>query len=195
MKYQVIEKVLGFDHRHIVMRPNKNFYVKEYKGNKNTLIRSLDTKDLFVARQKALIVDMQPRPVPKKYSKIDTTYKFQDNTSERTGVIAELIFEDHMLHKNYEVYKPIVDRTGVDYIVEKDGKMYKFQVKSTNKPYESKRSIKITTRGKKHYSSLCDYIAYLDLDDNAMYILPTKDLPLDKQSIPFSRIRDYCTTF
>ena len=195
MKYQVIEKVLGFDHRHIVMRPNKNFYVKEYKGNKNTLIRSLDTKDLFVARQKALIVDMQPRPVPKKYSKIDTTYKFQDNTSERTGVIAELIFEDHMLHKNYEVYKPVVDRTGVDYIVEKDGKMYKFQVKSTNKPYESKRSIKITTRGKKHYSSLCDYIAYLDLDDNAMYILPTKDLPLDKQSIPFSKIRDYSTTF
>ena len=195
MKYQVIEKVLGFDHRHIVMRPNKNFYVKEYKGNKNTLIRSLDTKDLFVARQKALIVDMQPRPVPKKYSKIDTTYKFQDNTSERTGVIAELIFEDHMLHKNYEVYKPVVDRTGVDYIVEKDGKMYKFQVKSTNKPYESKRSIKITTRGKKHYSSLCDYIAYLDLDDNAVYILPTKNLPLDKQSIPFSKIRDYSTTF
>ena len=195
MKYQVIEKVLGFDHRHIVMHHNKNFYVKEYKGNKNTLIRSLDTKDLFVARQKALIVDMQPRPVPKKYSKIDTTYKFQDNTSERTGVIAELIFEDHMLHKNYEVYKPVVDRTGVDYIVEKDGKMYKFQVKSTNKPYESKRSIKITTRGKKHYSSLCDYIAYLDLDDNAVYILPTKNLPLDKQSIPFSKIRDYSTTF
>jgi hypothetical protein len=127
--------------------------------------------------------------------KITMSYKFRDNISDRTGIIAELIFEEQMLHKKYEVYKPVVDRTGVDYLVEKDGKMYKFQVKSTIRPYESKRSIKITTRGKKHYSSLCDYIAYLDLDDNAMYILPTKDLPLDKQSIPFSRIRDYSTTF
>lgn len=93
----------------------------------------------------------------------------------RKGAIAELIFSAVALDKGLNVYKPVVDDKGCDFIVCNDSRLFKVQVKSTysqDKRHSftnQKEQYKVTNR--RSYKGHTKY-EIGDYDALVIYIVP-----------------------
>ena len=169
------------------------YYVREwFPFAKKNATKTLDTEDLDIAIERAKRIQLEPSGLSKKGTPLPTYgYKFGKVTAARAGQIAELIFEDMMRKQNYEVSKPVVDEYGYDYILGRDNKFYKVQVKST---HQEKGAVNLSTRDGRMYKDLVDYLAYINFEESRLYFMPTEKLP-DKSRLPFSELRMYTIDF
>ena len=147
---------------------------------------SLKTKD----KQLAII------EAKKKYQKIVGTHKALEEslfnsedveiaTSQRgLGRICEDKFKNLMLVKGYQVYAPVEDIWGSDFIISKDGENFeRVQVKSTAQ--EKNMTFHLCTHHseKKIYKDVVDYMAFISIKDDAVWMVPSERLPDNKTGI------------
>ena len=137
----------------------------------------------------------------KKYAKIVGTQKVLEEslfnpedvkiaTSQRgLGRICEDKFKNMMMIKQYQVYTPLEDIWGVDFIISEDGKNFKrVQIKSTAQ--DNNMSFHLCTHHseKKMYKHIVDYMAFISIRDDAIWMVPSEELPDDKTGISKSTL-------
>ena len=90
------------------------------------------------------------------------------------GRIAEDKFKNLMMLKGYQVYAPVEDIWGIDFIVIDDEfNTHKVQVKSSSKdsrPWPLKNTLGI------RYNDTCTHMAFISLYENKMWYVPMKVL-------------------
>ena len=91
------------------------------------------------------------------------------------GCFAEYHFATTAMLKGFNISFPLLDSTKYDCIIEKDGKLFKIQIKYLGKDrYKNKRSIQITLKrtGTKSYNlNDVDYFAFWHEIKNGFYII------------------------
>ena len=90
------------------------------------------------------------------------------------GRIAEDKFKNLMMLKGYQVYAPVEDIWGIDFIViDNEFNIHKVQVKSSSKdsrPWPLKNTLGI------RYNDTCTHMAFISLYENKMWYVPMKVL-------------------
>ena len=164
---------------------NKNQEFLEIIG-----VSTLKTEKLQLLRQK------------KKYAKIVGTQKVLEEslfnaedvkiaTSQRgLGRICEDKYKHMMMILGDQVYTPLEDIWGVDFIISKDGKNFeRVQVKSTAQ--DNNMSFHLCTHHseKKMYKHIVDYMAFVSITDDAIWMVPSEKLPDNKTGISISTLK------
>lgn len=110
------------------------------------------------------------------------------------GRICEDKFKNLMMVKGYQVYKPVEDIWGSDFIISKDGKNFeRVQVKSTAQYSSSKAQFHLMTNHTDRipYREIVDYMAFISVIDDTVWMIPVEHLP-DKTGIRVSELKkDY----
>lgn len=112
-------------------------------------------------------------------------------TSQRgLGRICEDKFKNLMMVKGYQVYTPVEDIWGTDFIISKDGKNFtSVQVKATAQT--GKMSFHLSTHHteKKMYKHIVDYMAFISIMDDTVWLVPSQNLP-DKTGMMLSELKE-----
>jgi len=99
-------------------------------------------------------------------------------THNQKGCFAEYHFAATAISLGYNVSTPLSSSSYYDCILEKDGNLFKIQIKYLGKNRRRlKNSIQITLRrtGLKSYQKkYVDYFALWDVDNNGFFIIPNK---------------------
>ena len=97
-----------------------------------------------------------------------------------------------MMVKNYQVYTPVEDIWGSDFIISKDGKNFeRVQVKSTAQTGKMSFHLMTNHTDKQPYKQLVDYMAFISIMDDVIWLVPVKDLP-NKTGMAVSELKkDY----
>jgi hypothetical protein len=108
------------------------------------------------------------------------------------GRICEDKFKNLMMVKGYQVYTPVEDIWGSDFIISKDGKNFeRVQVKSTAQTGKMSFHLMTNHTNKQLYKHLVDYMAFISIMDDVIWLVPVKDLP-DKTGMTLSELKkDY----
>lgn len=110
------------------------------------------------------------------------------------GRICEDKFKNLMMVKGYQVYKPVEDIWGSDFIISKDGKNFeRVQVKSTAQYPSEKAQFHLMTNHTDRipYREIVDYMAFISVIDDTVWMIPVEHLP-DKTGIRVSELKkDY----
>jgi len=108
------------------------------------------------------------------------------------GRICEDKFKNLMMVKGYQVYTPVEDIWGSDFIISKDGKNFeRVQVKSTAQTGKMSFHLMTNHTDKQLYKHLVDYMAFISIMDDVIWLVPVKDLP-DKTAMTLSELKkDY----
>tara|TARA_X000001036_G_C20357312_1_gene675059 strand:- start:66 stop:692 length:627 start_codon:yes stop_codon:yes gene_type:complete len=108
------------------------------------------------------------------------------------GRICEDKFKNLMMVKGYQVYTPVEDIWGSDFIISKDGKNFeRVQVKSTAQTGKMSFHLMTNHTDKQLYKNLVDYMAFISIMDDVIWLVPVKDLP-DKTGMTLSELKkDY----
>ena len=178
-----------------------SYYGRKYCGYKTTsrgkktryIVRSLKTTDLEEARQKISNFDFgeyEPRDKPSAFGTRLKTMGFEyiPKVPNEIGAFGESIFVGKMCDQGYEVYQPKYDRWGADYVVCKDGKYWKVQVKTTSR---SDFNINLYNRAGLRYVENVDYIALISLSESYFYYIPTSNIPSDTKYITSKNIGNF----
>jgi hypothetical protein len=108
------------------------------------------------------------------------------------GRICEDKFKNLMMVKGYQVYTPVEDIWGSDFIISKDGvKFERVQVKSTAQTGKMSFHLMTNHTDKQLYKDLVDHMAFISIMDDVIWLVPVKDLP-DKTGMSLSELKkDY----
>ena len=108
------------------------------------------------------------------------------------GRICEDKFKNLMMVKGYQVYTPVEDIWGSDFIISKDGvKFERVQVKSTAQTGKMSFHLMTNHTDKQLYKDLVDHMAFISIMDDVIWLVPVKDLP-DKTAMTLSELKkDY----
>ena len=108
------------------------------------------------------------------------------------GRLCEDKFKNLMMVKGYQVYTPVEDIWGSDFLISKDGKHFeKVQVKSTSQ--NGKMSFHLVTNHSERvaYKNIVDHMAFISILDDCVWMVPVENLP-DKSGITLTELkRDY----
>ena len=108
------------------------------------------------------------------------------------GRLCEDKFKNLMMVKGYQVYTPVEDIWGSDFLISKNGKDFeRIQVKSTAST--GKISFHLVTNhvDKVPYKKIVDKMAFISIMDDTVWLIPVKNLP-EKQGMSLSELkRDY----
>ncbi len=90
------------------------------------------------------------------------------------GNLAEDKFKNIMMYQGYEVYKPVEDIWGSDFVLFKGNEVLKVQLKSSNLTdghwqLQNNRGIK--------YKELCTHMAFIHLQTQKIYMISSNELP------------------
>ncbi len=110
------------------------------------------------------------------------------------GRIAEDKFKNLMMLKGYQVYAPVEDIWGIDFIViDNEFNIHKVQVKSSSKdsrPWPLKNTLGI------RYNDTCTHMAFISLYENKMWYVPMKVLENHTgTSISHKAMTQLCTDY
>ena len=110
------------------------------------------------------------------------------------GRIAEDKFKNLMMLKGYQVYAPVEDIWGIDFIViDTEFNTHKVQVKSSSKdsrPWPLKNTLGI------RYNDTCTHMAFISLYENKMWYVPMKVLENHTgTSISHKAMTQLCTDY
>ena len=161
---------------------------------KNNKIISLRTRDKDKALKKA----------QKEYDQImesDTLLKNRLFTKEDIeiatrnaglGRIAEDKFKNLMLIKGYQVYTPVEDIWGVDFVLIKDGKTLTVQLKSSNM---DKPQWRLENNTKLKYKNTCTHMAFVYIPEDRVWFVPTSILPDDVTGMIHWKMKNLCEKY
>ena len=182
-------------------KDRQSYYGRKYCGYQTTsrgkksryIMRSLGTTNLDEARQKILNFDFgeyEPSDKPSAFGvRLKTMgYEYIPEVPYEIGAFGENIFIGKMCDQGYEVYQPKYDKWGADFVVCKNGKYSKVQVKTTT---TSDFRINLHNRAGLRYVEHVDYIALMSLSEKWMYYIPTSNIPLDAQYLTSKNIRNF----
>lgn len=106
------------------------------------------------------------------------------NNTER-GVKGEALVLQHLIEEGYEVFLPFGGKTNTDLVAERDGTLYRVQVKSTSVRKSSGRYVvqikKVrSNKTKNNITSFnnqdCDILAVAILPENRVILLDSKSI-------------------
>tara|TARA_B100001964_G_C13926629_1_gene462579 strand:- start:54 stop:665 length:612 start_codon:yes stop_codon:yes gene_type:complete len=177
-------------------RVNPNYYLRIAKQPhwKDVKVISLKTSDKDKALKKA----------QKEYDQImgsDTLLKNRLFTKEDIeiatrnaglGRIAEDKFKNLMLIKGYQVYTPVEDIWGVDFVLIKDGKTFTVQLKSSNM---DKPSWRLENNVKVRYIDTCTHMAFVYIPEDRVWFVPTSILPDDVTAMIHWKMKNLCEDY
>ncbi len=177
-------------------RVNPNYYLRIAKQPhwKDVKVISLKTSDKDKALKKA----------QKEYDQImgsDTLLKNRLFTKEDIeiatrnaglGRIAEDKFKNLMLIKGYQVYTPVEDIWGVDFVLIKDGKTFTVQLKSSNM---DKPSWRLENNAKVRYIDTCTHMAFVYIPEDRVWFVPTSILPDDVTAMIHWKMKNLCEDY
>ena len=107
------------------------------------------------------------------------------------GRIAEDKFKNLMLIKGYQVYTPVEDIWGIDFVLIKDGVTYTVQLKSSNRDvpqWQLQNNYKIK------YKDTCTHMAFIYLPEDRVWFVPTGLLP-NVSGMRHNRMKSICEKY
>ena len=107
------------------------------------------------------------------------------------GRIAEDKFKNLMLIKGYQVYTPVEDIWGTDFVLIKDGVTYTVQLKSSNRDvpqWQLQNNYKIK------YKDTCTHMAFIYLPEDRVWFVPTGLLP-NASSMRHNLMKSICEKY
>jgi len=90
------------------------------------------------------------------------------------GNLAEDMFKNIMMYQGYEVYKPVEDIWGSDFVLFKGNDVLKVQLKSSNM---DKPSWALANNQRTLYKELCTHMAFIHLPTQKIWMVPCDKLP------------------
>jgi hypothetical protein len=108
------------------------------------------------------------------------------------GRLCEDKFKNLMMVKGYQVYTPVEDIWGSDFLISKNGKDFdRIQVKSTAQTGKMTFHLVTNHSDKVPYKEIVDYMAFISIMDDTVWLIPVKNLP-EKQGMSLLELkRDY----
>ena len=112
-------------------------------------------------------------------------------TSQRgLGRICEDKFKNLMMVRGYQVYIPVEDIWGCDFLISKDGKKFeRIQVKSTAQTGRMSFHLMTNHTDKQLYKHLVDYMAFISITDDTVWMIPVENLP-DKTGMTLKELKE-----
>ena len=105
------------------------------------------------------------------------------------GRICEDKFKNLMMVKGYQVFTPVEDIWGSDFIISKDGKKFEsVQVKSTAQTGKMTFHLVTNHTDRQLYKTLVDFMAFISIHDDAIWLIPVENLP-DKTGISLTELK------
>ena len=108
------------------------------------------------------------------------------------GRIAEDKFKNLMLIKGYQVYTPVEDIWGVDFVLIKDREIFTVQLKSSNK---DKPQWRLENNTKVRYKDTCTHMAFVYLPEDRVWFVPTNILPDDVTGMIHWKMKNLCEKY
>lgn len=108
------------------------------------------------------------------------------------GRLCEDKFKNLMMVKGYQVYTPVEDIWGSDFLISKNGKDFeRIQVKSTSQTGKMSFHLITNHTDKIPYKQIVDQMAFISIMDDTVWLVPVKNLP-DKTGMSLSELKkDY----
>jgi|TARA_E500000318_G_scaffold99750_1_gene101977 hypothetical protein len=108
------------------------------------------------------------------------------------GRLCEDKFKNLMMVKGYQVYTPVEDIWGSDFLISKNGKDFeRIQVKSTSQTGKMSFHLITNHADKIPYKEIVDQMAFISIMDDTVWLVPVKNLP-DKTGMSLSELKkDY----
>ena len=108
------------------------------------------------------------------------------------GRIAEDKFKNLMLIKGYQVYTPVEDIWGTDFVLIKDGVTFTVQLKSSNM---DKPSWRLENNTKLKYKDTCTHMAFVYIPEDRVWFVPTSILPDDVTAMIHWKMKNLCEDY
>ena len=119
------------------------------------------------------------------------------------GYLGQLLFEQEMIKRGWELYRPLLENGKIDSIAIKDNKLLRFQIKTII--YEKSGSIYLPVRKTSHNMGNYKYIRYThkdidyfigsDLITEDLYIVPISFIEQYSKQIAISKLELYKNNF
>ena len=108
------------------------------------------------------------------------------------GRLCEDKFKNLMMVKGYQVYTPVEDIWGSDFLISKNGKDFeRIQVKSTSQTEKMSFHLITNHADKIPYKQIVDQMAFISIMDDTVWLVPVENLP-DKTGMSLTELkRDY----
>ena len=108
------------------------------------------------------------------------------------GRLCEDKFKNLMMVKGYQVYTPVEDIWGADFLISKNGKDFeRIQVKSTSQTGKMSFHLITNHTDKIPYKQIVDQMAFISIMDDTVWLVPVENLP-DKTGMSLTELkRDY----
>ena len=108
------------------------------------------------------------------------------------GRLCEDKFKNLMMVKGYQVYTPVEDIWGSDFLISKNGKDFdRIQVKSTAQTGKMSFHLVTNHSDKVPYKKIVDYMVFVSIHDDCIWMVPVENLP-DKVGMTLTELkRDY----
>lgn len=108
------------------------------------------------------------------------------------GRLCEDKFKNLMMVKGYQVYTPVEDIWGSDFLISKNGKDFeRIQVKSTSQTGKMSFHLITNHADKIPYKQIVDQMAFISIMDDMVWLVPVENLP-DKTGMSLTELkRDY----
>ena len=105
------------------------------------------------------------------------------------GRICEDKFKNLMMVKGYQVFTPVEDIWGSDFLISKDGKHFeRVQVKSTSQSDKIKFHLVTNHSERVAYKNIVDYMAFISILDDCVWMVPVEYLP-DKSGLSLTELK------
>ena len=94
------------------------------------------------------------------------------------GRLCEDKFKNLMMVKGYQVYTPVEDIWGSDFLISKNGKDFeRIQVKSTSQTGKMSFHLITNHTDKIPYKQIVDQMAFISIMDDTVWLVPVENLP------------------
>ena len=156
---------------------NWHVEIRRQPGWKKEIRIGLFTEDKEIAIKRAL--EIFKKEIEKDKIKKETKgmifneeERILATKSAALGRMAEDKFKNLMMFKGYQVYKPVEDKWGIDFVVfDEKYNTHKVQVKSSNRdapPWPLKNTVG------ERYVDTCTHMAFVSVYENRLWYVPTK---------------------
>ena len=108
------------------------------------------------------------------------------------GRIAEDKFKNLMLIKGYQVYTPVEDIWGVDFVLIKGEKTLTVQLKSS---HMDRPQWRLENNTKVKYKDTCTHMAFVYLPEGRIWFVPTNILPDDVTGMIHWKMKNLCEKY
>mgnify|MGYP001364641493 CR=1 FL=1 len=162
-----------------------------WKNNKIISLRTRDKDKALKKAQKEYDQIIQSENLVKKslFDKEDIEIATRN---AGLGRIAEDKFKNLMLIKGYQVYTPVEDIWGVDFVLIKDGKTLTVQLKSSNM---DKPQWRLENNTKLKYKDTCTHMAFVYIPEGRIWFVPTNILPDDVTGMIHWKMKNLCEKY